>query len=255
MFCEQAFAPITDPPTSLDRVRFHHYDHKIATLLCHNASTTVAPTSLSIPITRGSKELSWLRGPLDVPRTQRVLVVGSFDPRNATTPPVALPAVSASETRSTPARLSVSDYFAEHRRRYGPSPMKNAGDGAQAPRGALLARDRLFEDSEEEGEFNWTMMSPRTKPQAPRANPQVEHRLRLFETRLLGCCPLPIRSPNVLLASWHSASSKSLAIHLPDDAVVSPRGAVDLSDQKRPRRQGNSCRRGSSNPHEFSEWG
>ncbi|GMG18151.1 unnamed protein product [Phytophthora fragariaefolia] len=39
-----------------------------------------------------------------------------------------------------------------------------------------------------------------------------------------------------------------------DDAVASPRGAVDLSDQKRPRGQG-SCRRGTSNSHAFSEWG
>ncbi|GMF54609.1 unnamed protein product [Phytophthora fragariaefolia] len=65
----------------------------------------------------------------------------SFDPRNATSPPVALPAGSASETTSTPARLSVSDYFAEHR--HGPSPMENAGDGAQAPRRRLRARPPL----------------------------------------------------------------------------------------------------------------
>ncbi|GMF40416.1 unnamed protein product [Phytophthora fragariaefolia] len=75
-----------------------------------------------------------------------------FGLNNATTPPVALPAVSASGTTSTSARLSVSDYFAKHRRRHGPSPMENAGDGAYAPRRPLRACDLLFEDSEEEGE-------------------------------------------------------------------------------------------------------
>ncbi|GMF39329.1 unnamed protein product [Phytophthora fragariaefolia] len=76
----------------------------------------------------------------------------SFDSRNATTPLVALPTVSAPETTSAPSRLSIADYFAEHRHRHGSSPMENAGDGAQAPRQPLRACDLLFEDSEEEGE-------------------------------------------------------------------------------------------------------
>ncbi|GMF82273.1 unnamed protein product [Phytophthora fragariaefolia] len=41
MFGEPAFAPITDPPTSLDRVSFHHSDHKIATPLCHNIANVM----------------------------------------------------------------------------------------------------------------------------------------------------------------------------------------------------------------------
>ncbi|GMF60944.1 unnamed protein product [Phytophthora fragariaefolia] len=57
----------------------------------------------------------------------------SFDPTNATTSPVVPPVVSASEATPAPSTLSVSDYFAEHRWPHGPSPMENAGDGAQAP--------------------------------------------------------------------------------------------------------------------------
>ncbi|GMF63193.1 unnamed protein product [Phytophthora fragariaefolia] len=73
----------------------------------------------------------------------------SFDPRNAATSLVAPLAVSAP---SAPSRLSIAGYFAEHRRRHGPSRMEDAGDGAQAPQQPLRARDLLFEDSEEEGE-------------------------------------------------------------------------------------------------------
>ncbi|GMF58955.1 unnamed protein product [Phytophthora fragariaefolia] len=77
----------------------------------------------------------------------------SFDPRNAATSPVAPPAVSAPETTSAPSRLSIAGYFAERRRRHGPSTMEDAGDGAQASQQPPPpARDLLFEDSEEEGE-------------------------------------------------------------------------------------------------------
>ncbi|GMF57211.1 unnamed protein product [Phytophthora fragariaefolia] len=77
----------------------------------------------------------------------------AFDTRNAATSPVAPPAVSAPETASAPSRLSITGYFAEHRRRHGPSTMEDAGDGAQAPPTTPpRARDLLFEDSEEEGE-------------------------------------------------------------------------------------------------------
>ncbi|GMF15654.1 unnamed protein product [Phytophthora fragariaefolia] len=57
----------------------------------------------------------------------------SFDPRNAATLPVAPPAVSAPESTSAPSRLSITGYFAERRRRHGPSPMEDVGDVAQAP--------------------------------------------------------------------------------------------------------------------------
>ncbi|GMF53519.1 unnamed protein product [Phytophthora fragariaefolia] len=67
----------------------------------------------------------------------------SFDPRNATTPPVTLPAVSASETTSAPSRLSVSDYFAEYRRQegevqvdYDESPDEAPGSSNQPTSGA-----------------------------------------------------------------------------------------------------------------------
>ncbi|GMF61303.1 unnamed protein product [Phytophthora fragariaefolia] len=52
----------------------------------------------------------------------------SFDPRNAATSPVAPPAVWAPETTSTPSRLPIAGYFAEHRRRHGPSTMEDAGE-------------------------------------------------------------------------------------------------------------------------------
>ncbi|GMF62159.1 unnamed protein product [Phytophthora fragariaefolia] len=63
----------------------------------------------------------------------------SFDPRSATTPPVASPAALALETTAAPSRISIAGYFAEHRRLHGPSPMEKAGDVAQAPRQPMRA--------------------------------------------------------------------------------------------------------------------